>query len=270
MNYRKTLLFNTLGLPAYWRACREEYARMNVREEKVSYGSSDRQYALVVTSRDIPPVSPAKYVVYLHGGAWTFGSPEKFVAAAIPWLAAGYRVILPSYRRPPAVGLNEVVADCWSAVRACAPAETVAEFQIAGISAGAHLAALLALDPAGWRRAGWPAAPTAALCCAGPLNFAFLRPRRLFLPRYTLLDPIQRLSEVLPNPDCRWQLLHGTADATVDVRHSNTFYQELLNRGAAANLHHIPNGTHLDSGRWMFSGHPLRPLIDQFIVGPKR
>lgn len=266
MNYRKTLLFNTLGLPAYWAACRQARAEMNVREEVVRYGPGERQYALVVSPENEGPDAVARYAIYLHGGAWTFGRPEKFVPAAIPWLEAGYRVIMPSYRRPPAVGLNEVVEDCWSAVKACAPAGDIASLQIGGISAGAHLAALMAMDVTGWARAGWPAAPSAALCCAGPLNFVFLRPRRLFLPRYAHLDPIRQLG-TQDRTDLRWLLLHGTADATVNVRHSHTFLQQLTEKGHAAKLELIPNGTHLDSGRWMFGANPLRTVIDDFVSG---
>ncbi len=248
MGYRKTLLYNTLGLPAYWAACRRASAGMEVTEEKIFYGKHRRQYVLLlkgVASR------PDKYAFYFHGGAWTFGEPATFTPAAIPWLARGYTVVLPSYRRLPTVGLNRIVADCRAALAALAPPGPVTDVHVGGISAGAHLAALLALHPEWWRAEGWPTGPQKALLCAGPLHLSALWPQTLF-SHYTHLDPGEILSEATPK--LQWQLLHGTDDGMVSYRHSTAFYDKLVGVGQVANLLTIPQGTHLDAGRWMFAG----------------
>lgn len=249
MNYRNTLLFNAFGLPAYWSACRTARKAMNSTEEIISYGSHRRQYAVVVRGNSS---EPGKYAFYFHGGAWTFGRPETFVPAAIPWLEAGYTVILPSYRRPPLVGLDRIVADCRKAITHFAPEEEVKSLHVGGISAGAHLAALLALHPGWWGEAGWPVRPEKALLCAGPLCLQDLQPRMLF-GRYPHLDAY-RLLRTGAAASVHWQLVHGTADAAVGYRHSGKFYRKLLENGATADLLTIPDGTHLDSGRWMFEG----------------
>jgi hypothetical protein len=251
MNYRNTLLFNTFGLPAYWSACRSARAGMDITEEKVRYGKHRRQYAVVVRGAH---TDPGKYAFYFHGGGWTFGRPETFIPAAIPWLELGFTVVLPSYRRPPAVGLDRIMADCRAAIMHRAPANTndLTALHVGGISAGAHLAALLALHPEWWEQAGWQRGPEKALLCAGPLCLSDLQPGMVF-GRYPHLDPYARLSEgSAASP--QWQLLHGTSDATVAYRHSDKFYQQLLKINASANLLTITDGTHLDSGRWMFGG----------------
>jgi acetyl esterase/lipase len=252
MNYRKTL-YNNLSLPAYWKACREAKTEMDISEERITYGDHRRQYGLVVS----PPeekVRPGHYAIYFHGGGWTFGKPETFVSATKPWVERGYRVIMPSYRRPPTVGLNGVVEDCRAAIRRFAPVEKIVDLQIGGISAGAHLASLMALDKDLWTTSGWPQAPSAVLACAGPLSFEDLRPQRLFLPRYQHLNPLAVLAKSTLEIPARWLLIHGSADATVSALHSHKFHEELKSKGLEAELLTVPNGTHLDSGRWMFGG----------------
>ncbi len=261
MNLRKTLLYNTIGLPAYWAECRKVRDQMEVAAQRVAYGNHRRQYAMVLT----PPAGqhrPGHFAFYFHGGAWTFGKPETFVPAAIPWLARGYQVILPSYRRPPAVGLRRIVADCKAAIAVFTDGQEVKDIQLGGISAGAHLAATLALDPSYWATKN--CLPSAVLCCAGPLDLSILRPRRLFLPHYAGLNPLQMLSQQHAT-DTRWMLLHGTADATVDIAHSQQFHAKLTDLGADSKLMVVPNGTHLDSGRWMFGGVGA-PEVAAFIA----
>lgn len=250
MNLRKTLLYNTIGLPAYWAQCRRARDQMEVSARRVAYGHHSRQYAMVLT----PPAGQHRagyFAFYFHGGAWTFGRPETFVSAATPWLAQGYQVILPSYRRPPAVGLRRIVADCRAAVGAFTNGQEVRDIQLGGISAGAHLAATLALDQSLW--AEQEAYPSAVLCCAGPLDLSLLRPRPLFIPRYLSLNPLEQLDQDA-RPDTRWLLLHGPNDATVAMAHSRRFHTKLKRLDKNSKLLVVPNGTHLDSGRWMFGG----------------
>lgn len=248
MWYRKTLFFNTLGLPSYWADCRKAREEMKVETEKVFFGKNRRQYALClkgVASRE------DKFAFYFHGGAWTFGEPATFTPAAIPWLDRGYTVVLPSYRRPPAVGLNRIIQDCRAAIAAVTPGVEVTDLHVGGISAGAHLAAVMALHPEWWQAAGWSQGPNRALLCAGPLKLDDLWPASLF-KRYEHLNPWRILSE--ESPQIEWQLLHGTADATVAYEHALKFQEKLSGLGQSVNLLTIPNGTHLDSGRWMFDG----------------
>jgi acetyl esterase/lipase len=248
MSPRKTLLYNTLGLPAYWKSCSIARAGMDIQQETIHYGEHRRQYVVVVKGAESVP---GRYAFYFHGGAWTFGQPESFVPAAIPWLELGFTVVLPSYRRPPQVGLNGVVADCRAAIAAIQPTETITHLHVGGISAGAHLAALFALHSAWWKEAEWTIRPQKALICAGPLSLGILFPQAIF-GRYAHLDPCRVLDH--ESPKIEWQLLHGTDDAMVANTHSEVFYNKLIATGQSADLYIIPKGTHLDAGRWMFGG----------------
>ena len=263
MNPFRAALQLPLALPAYHRQCRQAWALRSDKVTKVVYGHHPRQYVLAV--EPVAFVRPGHYAFYFHGGGWTFGRPEQFLAAAIPWLEQGYRIFLPSYRRPPEVGLNRIVQDCRAAVARVVPNEPAIDLQLGGISAGAHLATLLALDSEAWRTGRWSNPPTAVLACAGPLDFGLLRPRRVFLPRYRHLDPSARL-DVAEARNQRWLLVHGTADATVTVAHSRNFHRHLTEAGAPADIMELPGGTHLDAGRWMFGGAGAEE-VRRFIGG---
>ena len=94
------------ALKAYWKQCARAQAGMDVVQAKVPYGSHARQYSIVVRPRDPRDRVSGRIAFYFHGGAWTFGRPETFTPAAIPWLAQGFTVVLPSYRRPPVRGVE--------------------------------------------------------------------------------------------------------------------------------------------------------------------
>ncbi|CAH1001470.1 hypothetical protein LEM8419_02373 [Neolewinella maritima] len=261
-------LRDTLGLPAYWRHSARARRSMPPHR-RIPYGPHPRQYYLLLEPPGSLPTDVLPWALYLHGGGWTFGTPEAFRPAARPWLRQGFRVVLPSYRRPPTVRLPEIVADCRTAVTHLANFARTTDRplsapQIGGISAGGHLAALLALHPQWWTAAGWPAPPTHALLCAAPLDFSLLRPRRIFAHRRAQ-DPILQLAHP-PQQQLRWLLLHGTRDGLADYRHSLHFHRALEESGAAAELHTIPGGGHLASGRWTYDdSDPYAATVADFI-----
>ena len=232
-----------------------------------AYGRRSRQYFLLAEPSGTEPGEDRPWAVYLHGGAWTFGTPEAFLPAAQPWLQAGYRVVLPSYRRPPSVGISEIVADCRAALTAVsklarATHRPLGNVQVAGISAGGHLAAVLALHPEWWAEAGWPHCPEKALLLAAPLDLDLLRPRFLF-NRYPDSSPC---SGPDPTTGTKWLLLHGDRDGFVAYEHSRRFADRLKAAGAAVQLVTIRGGGHLDAGRWTYdASNPYRSLIARFI-----
>jgi acetyl esterase/lipase len=212
------------------------------------------------------PTDPLPWAAYFHGGGWTFGTPEAFSPVARPWLSAGFRVMLPSYRRPPRVRIPQIVEDCHAAMAAVADfarrsGRPLSAPQLAGISAGGHLAAVLSLQSDRWARGGWPAPPGQALLCAAPLDLRLLQPRLLFR-HYRSFNP----AEMSVPPGMRYLLLHGTHDGMVDYRHSPTFLDHARRAGAEVELKTVPAGGHLDVGRWMFDdANPLLPLVGDFI-----
>lgn len=254
-------------LPAYWSASAVARLAMQAHVRRLAYGPHPKQYLLLLEPEDSQPADPLPWAFYFHGGAWTFGTPEAFRPAARPWLTAGFRVLLPSYRRPPRVSLPGVVEDCrralsFTAAFAKQTGRPVSAPHVAGISAGGHLAALTALHPDWWTDANWPAPPDRALICAAPLDLGLLTPSKLF-DRYTQLNPVTRVNETAA---INWLLLHGTADGMVDYRHSLHFTKALREAGHAHQLLTIPNGGHLDAGRWTYDDQdPYASAVAEFI-----
>ncbi|MCP9234894.1 alpha/beta hydrolase [Lewinella sp. JB7] len=246
-------------LPAYWKQCRSARRRMSCTVRRIAYGPHPRQYYLLLEPADAQPDDERPWAFYLHGGAWTFGTPEAFRPAARPWLARGFRVVLPSYRRPPRFSLADIVTDCRAVIaHVAAGGSPLSVPQIAGISAGGHLAALLALHPSWWTEVGWPAGPDRALLCAAPLDLSLLRPAALF-GRHADCDPLRLLAHA---GAVRWFLLHGTADGMVDYAHARSF----TSRVPHASLRTIPGGGHLDAGRWTYDdADPHAGPIADFI-----
>lgn len=229
---------------------------MGAEVTKESYGNHPCQYNVIVRGRCSVP---DKLAFYFHGGGWTFGRPETFIAAAIPWLAAGFTVVLPSYRRLPRFGMANVVADCRRAIDAVA-SPAVGQIHLGGISAGAQLAALLALRPEVWTN--YAVMPSRVLCCAGPLCLTRTWPQWWFR-QYSDFDPVGRIEAA---QRLEWLLLHGTADRVVHVRHSRHFRQLLSAHDHQVRLLELPGGDHLDAGRWIFGG-PGRVEVTAFIAG---
>ncbi len=246
-------LRDLLGLAYYWYRTGQVKRDMSPRIKRFPYGKSRREYLLLAEPEDAADTDELPWAIYLHGGAWTFGTPEAFLPAARPWLEAGYRVVLPSYRRPPRANLADIVADCRAAITVAATVarqtnRPLGEIQVAGISAGGHLAATLALHPEWWTEAGWPTYPKRILLFAAPLDLELLRPRSLF-GKYPAISPC---GGPAPDSASEWLLIHGDRDGFVAHEHSLRFARLLREAGVRVNLVTIPGGGHLDAGRWTY------------------
>jgi acetyl esterase/lipase len=163
--------------------------------------------------------SGAPVVVFFYGGAWTSGERAhyRFVGEALA--ARGIVAVIPDYRLHPEVGFPDFVEDGAEAVRwTLDNVEThggdPGRVAVAGHSAGAHLAALLALDE---RYLGPDAARLAGLVgLAGPYAFdplAYDSTRPVFEghPEPDDLRPLALAGAHAPPA----LLLHGEADGTV-------------------------------------------------------
>lgn len=107
----------------------------------------------VYRRRDPVSVAPAPVVVYLHPGAWRYGSKDSMCAVFVQTLArAGFVCIVPNYRLSPAATFPDHLVDAkraiaWARGHAAEHGGDATFVAVAGGSAGAHLAALCALTP---------------------------------------------------------------------------------------------------------------------------
>lgn len=141
----------------------------------VAYGEGPRRtldvYAPAAGARGAP------VLVFFYGGSWASGAKADYAFAGRSLAAEGFLSVVPDYRLAPQVRFPGFVEDAAAAV---AFARTHAaewggdgsRLALAGHSAGAYLAAMVALDPSWLARAGAPAGTVRAWAgLSGPYDF---------------------------------------------------------------------------------------------------
>jgi acetyl esterase/lipase len=115
----------------------------------ISYGEGPRQKLDVYTPRRR---TAAPVIVFFYGGRWQSGTKSWYSLLAATLAARGYVVVVPDYRLYPEVKFPDFLVDGADAVRwarqnAAAHGGDPHRLFIMGHSAGAYIAAMLALDP---------------------------------------------------------------------------------------------------------------------------
>lgn len=128
------------------RAARDRVAgQLNLR-----YGSAPAQVMDLFMPLRASGAAAAPLLVFIHGGYWQELSKQESAFAAADCVERGIACAVLDYTLAPRATLAQIVAECRQALawlRAQAPALGVdaARFVVAGSSAGAHLAAMVAL-----------------------------------------------------------------------------------------------------------------------------
>jgi acetyl esterase/lipase len=119
-------------------------------EKNIPYGSLSRQKLDVYRPHDVK--LPAPVVIFFYGGEWQAGQKADYRFAGDALTSQGFIAVLPDYRIWPNARFPEFVEDGALAVRWVH--DNIARFggdpnriYLMGHSAGAHIAALLTLDP---------------------------------------------------------------------------------------------------------------------------
>jgi acetyl esterase/lipase len=223
------------------------------RHPNVSYGSGP-QHRLDVYVPDPKSAGPRPLVVFWHGGRWSYGDKAdyRFVGAALAEL--GYVAILPNYRHHPEVKMPGFMDDAaraalWAAAHAGEFDADAASLYLMGHSAGAHLAALVTLDPRYFANAG-QAAPRIAgvIGLSGPYDFLPLLEedvQDMFGPpsNYPDSQPINFVRSGAPP----MLLVHGSRDDTVWPKNSRNLATALRARGVPVTLKLYPKLLHGDT-----------------------
>ncbi len=187
-------------------------------------------------------------LVFFYGGGWANGTRTEYSYAARPFVEAGYIVVLPDYRHVPAVRFPAFVEDSAEAVKWVQA--NIARYggdpdrvSVAGHSAGAYNALMLALDPQ-WL-GDHPV--RAAISLAGPTDFYPFTSRRSIdamsqAPNPMVTQPISFVRKDAPPI----LLIHGTADTVVRVRNANSLYAKQKAAGGQITLHALKGASHDD------------------------
>jgi acetyl esterase/lipase len=223
------------------------------RQVNLAYGP-DPQHRLDVYIPDKPSSAPRPLVVFWHGGRWRWGDKAdyRFVGAALAELNCV--AIVPNYRHYPSVKMAGFMDDAaraaqWAQVHGGEFNADPKRLFVMGHSAGAHMAALLALDRRFFAATGQPAPPIAGIIgLSGPYDFLpLLEPdvQDMFGPpeRYGDSQPINFVRADAPP----MLLIHGLKDTTVWPKNSRNLATASSARGVAVTLKLYPKLLHADT-----------------------
>lgn len=219
----------------------------------------------------------APVVVFFYGGDWTHGERAwyRFVGRALA--AQGLVAVIPDYRKFPDVAPDGFMSDAaravaWTRAHAAEFGGDADDLFVMGHSAGGHIAALLATDPAWLAAAGL--VPRDLAGCIG------LAGVYLFLPEDSDDDdmlavfgddePVQESAMPLGfvrGAEPPMLLLHGLDDDEVDPANSRLLAEALRAHGDEAELRLYPD---VDHSALLFALSPSRharaPVLDDLLA----
>ncbi|WP_242181943.1 alpha/beta hydrolase [Sphingomonas sp. CARO-RG-8B-R24-01] len=201
------------------------------------------------------PVASAKrprpVIIFWYGGGWVKGDRAAYAFAARAFAKAGFIVVVPDYRKVPAIRFPAMLQDGAQAVRWTR--DHVATFggdprqvALSGHSAGAYTVAMLALDQRWLRAEGVdPRIVRAAVPLCGPYDFYPWTSDRAREAFKGVVDPVMTQPIHFARSDAPPMLLiTGTADTTVRPRNAIHLDAALRALGAPVSLKNYPGQTH--------------------------
>ena len=215
-------------------------------------------------------------LVFFYGGSWKRGARQGYRFVGEAFAARGYTTVIPDYRLYPEVRFPGFVEDAARAVawvRGNLDGGASRRLVLMGHSAGAQIAALLALDPRYLAAQGLPAgAVDGWVGLAGPYVFEPLKYRGI-RPIFEGEVPAERARAInFARADAPPSLLiHGLDDTTVQPRNSDELAARLKDLGAEARYLPLERIGHI----WIllalaspFDGHaPVVESTLRFIEG---
>lgn len=243
------------------------------REAGIAYGAHPRMKLDVY--RPLDTSGPAPIVVFFYGGSWNAGRREDYLFVGAALAERGIVTVIPDYRLYPEVVYPAFLDDCaaavaWAMDNAAAQGADPGRLHVAGHSAGAYNAAMLALDARWLGRLGRRTDRLAGLVgLAGPYDFlpivnpdvkpVFNRPG-VEDPAPADSQPLRHVSAAAP----RSLLIAARDDALVNPqRNTGGLARALRDSGVAVDERYYDGVNHLTLvGAF---GRPLRglaPVVD--------
>jgi acetyl esterase/lipase len=194
-------------------------------------------------SKQLKPV-----LVFFYGGGWANGKRSEYGYAARPFVENGYIVVLPDYRHVPEVRFPGFLEDSAAAVKwvqanIAQYGGDPARVSVAGHSAGAYNALMLALD----KKWLGDKPVQSAISLAGPADFYPFTSRRSIDAMSQAPDPLATQPISFVRKDAPPILLvHGTADTVVRIRNANSLYAKQTAAGGRITLKAHAGASHDD------------------------
>jgi acetyl esterase/lipase len=220
------------------------------RTSDLSYGDEARQQ-LDVYAPERPEHRPV--VIFFYGGTWSAGKKSNYAFVGAALAARGYVTVIPDYRLYPAVKFPTFVDDgaravAWVQQHARDFGGDPDRLVLMGHSAGAHIAALLALNPSYLAAAGVrPHSIAGLIGLSGPYALApdTAMLHAIFGAPYIPGDwqPVHFAGPTAPLT----LLLHGADDKVVYSAHMEKLRDALLSQGVEVETHIYPGRGHADT-----------------------
>lgn len=213
-------------------------------------------------------------LIFWYGGGWAKGSRGAYAFAARAYAKAGFVVVVPDYRKVPAVRFPAFLQDGAQTVRWTR--DHIAEFggdpdriAIAGHSAGAYTVAMLALDQRWLKEEGVdPGIIKAAVGLSGPYDFYPWTSPRSEAAMMGVGDPMMTQPINFARADAPPMLLvTGDKDTTVRPRNALRLEARLKALGAPVTVSVLPGLGH--EGVVMALSKPFRgkaPLLAESVA----
>jgi acetyl esterase/lipase len=204
----------------------------------ITYGPGERGRLDVYRRR--AAVEPLPVVIFLYGGRWKYGDKRDYLLLGAAFARQGWLVIVPDYRVYPEVIFPGWVEDAasavgWTVKNAAQFGGDPTRIIVVGHSAGAHTAAILALDDQYLRAAGVdPGVLRGIASVAGPVDTTWTAPdvQRLMGPREQWASTYA--SELVRGDAAPILLLHGRRDDVVTVGNSVRLASAIREAGGCA------------------------------------
>ncbi len=228
-------------------------AQSTTRLKNVTYDNGPRGHMDILVPKGEAAAAPRPLVVFWYGGSWQSGERADYRFAGSALAVRGAVVAIPDYRLYPEVTFPDFLKD---AARAVAEAQRQAaglgadprHTVLGGHSAGAYIAAMLALEPRYLREAGVdPASIAGFFGLSGPYDIDPNTPAldAIFTARAPPAEfrPVARVTANAPPA----LLIHGEADDFVYASHSTRLADALRAQGVAVTLRIYPKRGHIDT-----------------------
>ena len=216
----------------------------------VVYGETERQRLDIYTP--IKPNNTQTIVMFLYGGSWRSGERGHYRFVAQPFAAAGFTTVVPDYRIYPKARFPDFVEDAAAAIawvqRVMVKDAAEPRILLIGHSAGAHIAALLALDKRYLAARGLsPKILKGWVGLAGPYAFNPLKTRST-KPIFASVGDDVRVAQPIHYVRAGAPpalLLHGTTDTTVYPLNSKQLSLALRDAGSPVVYRQLKNVGHV-------------------------
>lgn len=193
----------------------------------------------------------APVVVFFYGGRWSWGSKDDYRFAGQALASRGFVTVVADYRQYPAVRFPAFVEDAaratvWAQRNAKRFGGDSEKLFVMGHSAGAHLAALIALDRRYLKNAGGdPHGLRGMIGLAGPYDFLPFTDADI----KDMFGPPERYAQTQPiafadgrNPPLL--LLHGANDDKVWPKNTRNLAARVAAKGGSVETHIYPDMSH--------------------------